>query len=57
MPGEEKKKSEDELLQYEPQVESGVPLNFKVIEFLPIRVDHLLLAPPPVVADQRRKPQ
>ena len=51
MPGEEKKRSQDELLQYEPQVESGIPLNFKLIEFLPVRVDHLLLAPPPVVAD------
>ena len=50
-PGEEKKKSGDELLQYEPQVENTIPLNFKLIELVPIQVDHLLFAPPPVVAD------
>ncbi|TNV75737.1 hypothetical protein FGO68_gene13588 [Halteria grandinella] len=56
-PGDEKKKSGDELLQYEPQVEDQIPSNFVVVELIPERIDHFLMAPPPVVADQRRKPQ
>ena len=55
-PGEVKKKTEDELLHYEPQVENLIPLNFNVIQLEPYSVDHFLMAPPPVVADQRRKP-
>ncbi len=56
-PGLPLKKAEDELLQYEPQVESGIPDTFVVLELRPTHIDHLMMAPPPVVADQRRKPQ
>ncbi len=51
--------SSDALQQYEPQVieEHQIPSNFTVVTFTPIEVDHLLVAPPSVVADSRRKPQ
>ena len=49
----------DELNDYEPQMidEHQIPANFCVLEFSPIKIDHLLMAPPAVIADQRRKPQ
>ena len=37
--------------------EHQIPRNFAVVEFTPIEVDHLICAPPSVVADSRRKPQ
>ena len=55
MPGAKKQQlaDKDELLQYEPQMieENQIPSNLCLIEFIPVRVDHLLLAPPAVVAD------
>lgn len=59
MPGQPKVLNNDTLQQYEPQVieEHQIPANFTVVELTPIEVDHLLVAPPAVVADSRRKPQ
>ena len=59
MPGQPKVQNSDALQQYEPQVieEHQIPTNFSVIEFTPVEVDHLINAPPSVVADSRRKPQ
>ena len=61
MPGDRKQQlaDKDELLQYEPQMieENQIPSNLCLVEFIPDKVDHLLLAPPAVIADQRRKPQ
>ena len=55
LPGQEKKKTQDELQNYEPQVEDEIPSNFKVVKFTPLQVDEFKYAPPPVIADQRRK--
>jgi hypothetical protein len=56
-PGTEKVEIKDELQKYEPQVEDEIPDNFKIIQFIPLSVDHYMYAPPPVIADARRKPQ
>ena len=59
-PGEVKQAAKtDELNSYDPQMieEHQIPSNLCLLEFLPVKVDHLLMAPPAVIADQRRKPQ
>ena len=59
MPGQPKVNNPDVMQVYEPQVieEHQIPANFTVVEFTPVEVDHLIIAPPPVVADSRRRPQ
>ena len=50
-------KKEDVLNDYEPQFVDGIPDNFRIVKLCPVKIDHLLTAPPQVVADNRRKPQ
>lgn len=47
MPGLKKKQlSEvDYLQQYEPQFVDGAPENYGVFMFVPVKIDHLLVAP------------
>ncbi len=58
-PGLPKAAQSDALQQYEPQaLDLDKTLsNFALVTFTPHRVDHLIMAPPQVVADSRRKPQ
>jgi len=34
-----------------------IPSNFSLVKFIPHDIDHFMFALPPVIADQRRKPQ
>lgn len=47
------------MQQYEPQVVGNEQAfdNFMPVHFQALKVDHLIMAPPQVVADSRRKPQ
>ena len=47
----------DIATSYEPQMDDHIPENFLVLELSPAKVDQTILAPPAVIADQRRKPQ
>ncbi|CDW78218.1 UNKNOWN [Stylonychia lemnae] len=57
LPGLDKQEIKDELQHYEPQIEDLIPRNFKVVKLICHDFDHFMMAPPPVIADQRRKPQ